>query len=65
MLIHEQVFQLAYYSEGAFNQDIVYNLPTHLRMFYIRKLIEVKEKEKDEYEKSSGKSSNKIARPPI
>jgi hypothetical protein len=56
---------LAYYSEGAFNQDIVYNLPVYLRTFYLRKLIEVKEKEQAQIEKSSDKSSPKIARPPV
>jgi hypothetical protein len=55
---------LAYFSEGAFNQDIVYNLPVYLRNFYLHKLIEIKEKEKEQMEKSQGSSPGKISRPP-
>jgi len=55
--LHEQVFSLAYYSEGAFTQDIVYNLPVHLRNFYLNLLIKIKEKEQDQVDKSYSKSS--------
>jgi len=51
------VFSLAYYSEGAFTQDIVYNLPVHLRNFYLNLLIKIKEKEQDQLDKSYSKSS--------
>jgi len=44
---------LAYYSEGAFNHEIVYNLPVHLRIFYLRKLAEVRKKENEQMEKAS------------
>lgn len=54
-----QVFELAYYSEGAFNQDIAYNLPTHLRIFYLRKLAEVRKKENEQIEKSSQSKGGK------
>jgi hypothetical protein len=53
LTIHTQVFELAYYSEGAFNQDIAYNLPTHLRIFYLRKLAEVRKKENEQMVKAS------------
>jgi hypothetical protein len=33
-------------------------------MFYLRKLIEAKEKEKESMEKSSASSGGKISRPP-
>jgi hypothetical protein len=63
LLIHEQIFSLAYHSQGAFTQDIAYNLPVYLRIFYLKKLIDTKEKEAME---KSNKSSNKpIARPNI
>ena len=52
LLIHTQVFDLAYYSEGAFTQEIAYNLPTHLRIFYLRKLTDVRKKESEAMEKS-------------
>jgi hypothetical protein len=37
----------------------------HLRFFYLKKLISIKEKEKEEMDKSSGKSSPRsVAGPP-
>lgn len=55
--LHEQIFSLSYYSEGAFTQDIVYNLPIYLRNYYLNLLIKTKEKEQQQLEKSSGGSS--------
>jgi hypothetical protein len=52
LAIHTQVFDLSYYSQGAFNQEIAYNLPTHLRIFYLRKLAEVRKKENEQMEKA-------------
>lgn len=51
--LHTQIFDLAYYSEGAFTQEIAYNLPTHLRVFYLRKLAEVRKKENEQIENST------------
>jgi hypothetical protein len=39
------LFTLAYYSNGAFNFDQVYNMPVYLRNFYMKQLEETKEKE--------------------
>ena len=65
LLIHEQIFSLAYHSQGAFTQDIAYKLPVFLRLFYLKKLIEFKEKEKEAME-NSGKTPNKsVSRPNI
>jgi hypothetical protein len=64
-LIHEQIFSLAYNSQGAFTQDIVYNLPVYLRIFYLKKLIEFKEKEKEAMDKSNKSPNNSISRPNI
>jgi hypothetical protein len=50
------VFDLSYYSQGAFNQEIAYNLPTHLRIFYLRKLADVRKKENEQMEKSQKES---------
>ncbi len=55
--LHELIFSLAYYSEGAFTQDIVYNLPVHLRTFYLNLLLKIKEKEQEQVDKSSSSSS--------
>lgn len=57
-MIHEQIFSLSYHSQGAFTQDIAYKLPVYLRIFYLKKLIETKEKEKEAMEKGS-KSSDR------
>lgn len=43
--IHKMLFTLAYYSNGAFNFDQVYNMPVYLRNFYMKQLEETKEKE--------------------
>ena len=48
--LHEQIFLLAYHSQGAFNQDIVYKLPVYLRIFYTNQLIKSKEKEAEKME---------------
>jgi len=63
LLIHEQIFSLSYHSQGAFTQDIVYKLPVYLRIFYLKKLIDVKEKEKEAMEKGSKSSDKSGSRP--
>jgi hypothetical protein len=65
LLIHEQIFSLAYHSQGAFTQDIVYKLPVYLRIFYLKKLIDTKEKEKEAMEKSHNSSGKPLSRPNI
>lgn len=66
MNIHAEIFDLCYYSNGAFTQDGVYNMPTRLRSFYIKRLIEAKKEESDAHKKASkGGGSNKISRPAI
>ena len=64
-MIHEQIFSLAYHSQGAFTQDIAYKLPVFLRIFYLKKLIETKEKEKEAMEKSNKASNKSVSRPNI
>ena len=39
------LFTLAYYSNGAFNFDHVYNMPVYLRNFYMKQLEETKAQE--------------------
>ena len=43
--IHKMLFTLAYYSNGAFNFDHVYNMPVYLRNFYMKQLEETKAQE--------------------
>lgn len=33
--LHEEIFSLCYYGRGGFSWNEVYNLPIHLRRFYI------------------------------
>lgn len=66
MNIHAEIFDLCYYSNGAFTQDGVYKMPTSLRAFYIKKLIDAKKQEAEANKAASqGKSqTGKIAKPP-
>jgi hypothetical protein len=65
MLIHGEIFDLCYYSNGAFTQEGVYKMPTSLRSFYIKKLVEAKKAEKEANEAAAkGSGTGKIARPP-
>lgn len=66
MNIHAEIFDLCYYSNGAFTQEGVYKMPTSLRAFYIKKLIDAKKQEAEaNKEASQGKGqSGKIAKPP-
>jgi hypothetical protein len=54
-------FDLAYYSEGAITIPQVYELPVHLRYFYMKCLNNAKESEKDQME-SQEKFDGKIVR---
>lgn len=64
MNIHGEIFDLCYYSNGAFTQDGVYNMPTFLRSFYIKKLVDAKKAEADAQNKASQSKPASIARPP-
>ena len=66
MNIHSEIFDLCYYSNGAFTQDGVYKMPTNLRSFYIKKLVDAKKQEAEANKAASeGKeSSGKVTRPP-
>lgn len=66
MAIHSEIFDLCYYSNGAFTQDGVYKMPTNLRSFYIKKLVEVKKSEAAAAHKGEdGPSNSKISKPPV
>jgi len=55
--IHEQIFQLIYFGQGFTHED-VYTMPTYLRNFYYKKLIKIKQDEKDGMEKASREAKN-------
>lgn len=58
--LHREIFNLAYYSEGAFNQQIAYNLPVYLRRFYTKELQDAKKKEADHMK--SGESNTQVTK---
>ena len=43
--IHKTIFALAYYGNGGFTFDQVYNMPIYLRNFYIKQLEDTKKRE--------------------
>ena len=46
-LIHESIFNLVYFSEGAFPFGDVYDMPIYLRKFYIDQMVKTKEAENE------------------
>jgi hypothetical protein len=52
-ILHEEIFNLCYYGQGGFTQTDVYTMPIHLRRFYLRKLMSVKEEEAKQQEAAS------------
>jgi hypothetical protein len=59
--LHEEIFSLCYYGNGGFTWEEVYNLPVHLRRFYINQVKKaVDEKNKAEQGEIS---KNKVAMP--
>jgi hypothetical protein len=44
VILHKEIFTLAFYSEGAFPFSDVWELPTYLRKFYMKQLEETLEK---------------------
>lgn len=43
--LHKQIFTLCYHSNGGFDFMSVYSMPVHLRLFYFKQLIDVKNDE--------------------
>lgn len=66
VILHEEIFNLCYYSQGGFTQSEVYQLPVHLRQFYLRKLTATKEKEASASEAANRQTTSgpNIAKPP-
>lgn len=67
-VIHDEIFSLCYHSNGAFTQDVVYNMPISLRNFYIKKLIDLKNEENDQTKKREAEikaSSKNVHKPNV
>ena len=54
--LHELIFDLCYF--GSLGYDAVYSMPIQYRTFYMRKLSNIKEKERDQYKGSMGKQES-------
>ena len=46
---------LVYASEGGFTHSDVYNMPVYLKRFYLKKLTELKKKEKERMDAQQSK----------
>jgi hypothetical protein len=58
--LHSQIWEMVQFSNG-FTWSEVYHMPTYLRNFYFKKLIELKKKEAEEHKKAQSKmKSNKV-----
>lgn len=53
---------MVYYSNGGFNWHDLYYMPTKLREFYWRELLDAKKQEKEEMDKAKKSSSTKVRR---
>ena len=62
--LHDQIFQILYYSQGGFTHDDVYSMPIYLRNFYYKKLIDTRKKENEEIKKAQQKNKS-ISKPAI
>ena len=55
-IVLEEVFALCFHSQGGFSHDEVYDMPIRYRHFYLHKLTETLQKQKDEIDKNLGNS---------
>ncbi len=53
------IFEMSYHSNGAFNHDIVYELPVPWRRYYYNKLIETKKQEQEQMNEEQRKAKSK------
>jgi hypothetical protein len=64
VILHQKIFQMAYYANGGFNWHDLYYMPIKLREFYYRELLKAKDTEKEQMDAASRKSnsSSKVRR---
>lgn len=65
--LHEEIFSLCYYGKGGFTWNEVYDLPIHLRRYYIKqiqKAIEERNKAEKSQVSKSQKSAPTFSKPP-
>ena len=64
--LHEQIFDLIWHGEGRWDWDTIYNMPVHLRKFYVKKLNKIFDDQNKQIQQQQSKKSSapKIAKPP-
>jgi len=62
--LHSEILDLVYFSNGGFTHTEVYYLPVWLRRYYLKKIADIKTKEKDAVEKASKSSSSRTINKP-
>lgn len=59
-ILQDEIFDLMYYGKMGFTYFDLWNLPTHIRRYFYRKLVETRKKEYEEEKKAYDKiNSNK------
>lgn len=58
--LHEEIFSLCYYGKGGFTWNEVYELPIHLRRYYIQQISKAIE-ERNKAEKSEAAKAKRSA----
>ena len=59
--IHQSIFYFIYSAPG-FTFGDMYNMPVHLKNFYLREFMDFKKKEKDHIDKANQKPTSTIPR---
>ena len=57
--LHEEIFSLCYYGKGGFTWEEVYDLPIHLRRFYIQQITKAVEA-RNKAEEEAGKNNQRL-----
>lgn len=68
-IVFDEIFSLTYHGNGGFNYWDVYHMPIWLRRYNIRKINDIFEKQKEEYDKQNqqlnNNTENQVAKPNI
>lgn len=61
VILHNEIFDLLYYSNGGFSWSDVYNMPVKFRKFYFNKLLDTKKTESESIKtiKTNSKTSKR------
>jgi hypothetical protein len=66
--LHDNLFELLMRGDGRWDWNTLYNLPVHLRKFWIRKINQKTEKQNEQIEQKNStivNNPNKLAKPPF